>query len=220
MIVRFPRARAWLALFALALPAVASVAPPTAADLAALCRDAEDQAHCGRLVESKQLERLKSIVSREGDELRVALQPTGLAVFRDAVNIVGARTYAVWDYVEDLDTLVLFSTNGDRSEFWLVQRRGGGEFRIPAEPVLAPGHRRFATADFCAQDCDNAIAVWRIDGGGVRKELEWTPRDAWQDAGVRWKDADTIVVEYRAAGAPAAHVVERRLGDAAWSRPR
>ena len=54
--------------------------------------------------------------------------------------------------------------NGWRSHRVLDRaRRGGGEFRVPSEPVLAPGHQRFATADFCADACDNELAVWRID---------------------------------------------------------
>ena len=86
--------------------------------------------------------------------------------------------------MERSNAVVLFATDGDRTEFWLVQRRGGGEFRLPSEPVLAPDRKRFATADFCAQACDNEVAVWRIDADGVRKELAWTPRDAWTDASV------------------------------------
>jgi hypothetical protein len=219
-ILRTMRARAWSALVALPFASVCVATPPTPAELAKLCANAEDQAHCGRLVEARRLAGLKSIVTREGDELRIELLPAGSTVFRDAVNIIGARTYAVWDYLEDLETLVLFSTDGDRTEFWLVQRRSGGEYRVASEPVLAPGHRRFATADFCAQQCDNELAVWRIDAGGVRKELAWRPREAWRDAAVAWKDADTVAVEYTVAGEERTRALERRTSDAAWTRVR
>ena len=213
------RDRAWRVLVALAWPALV-VAAPTPAELAKLCANAEDQAHCARLVEAQQLKRVGRFVERNGDALTIQLVPTGLTVFRDAVNITGARTYAVWDYVEDLDTIVLFATNGDQTEFWLVQRRGGGEFRIPSEPVFAPGRTRFATADFCVQGCDNEVAVWRIDAAGVRKELAWAPRERWTDANVAWKNADTLALEYTPANESTPRTLDRRLGDTTWTRGR
>ena len=214
----FPRALRALAI--LALPAVCGAAPPTAADLTKLCSNAEDQAHCGRLVEARQLPKLKAVATREGDELKIALLPVGLATFRDAVNLIGARTYAVWDYIADLEAVVLFATDGDRIEFWIVARNGGGEFRVPSEPVLAPGHQRFATADFCAEACDNEIAVWRIGGGTVRKELTWRPSETWTDAGVAWKGAETVAVEYTVPNAASPRTLERRINDATWTRVR
>jgi hypothetical protein len=217
---RWLRARAAFVVAAIAVPAFCFGAPPTPAELTKLCTSAEDQAHCGRLVEARRLPALKKVVTREGDELRIALVPVGLTVFRDAVNIVGARTYAVWDYVEDLDAVVLFATDGDRTEFWIVQRRGGGEFRVPSEPVLGPGHKRFATADFCADTCSNELAVWRIDDGGVRKELTWKPAEPWSDAGVAWKGAETLTVEYTSGRDSASRTLERRLNDATWTRVR
>lgn len=205
---------------ALVAPFPTLAAPPTAAELARICAHAEDPAHCGRLVEAPRLPPLKNIVTRDGDLLRIELLPAGSTVFRDAINIIGARSYALWDYVEDLDAIVLFATNGDRTEFWWVQRRGGGEFRLPSEPVLGPGHRLLATADFCAQDCTNEIAIWRVDAGGVRKELAFAPQDAWSDAGVSWKNADTVAIEYTPANATTPRTLERRLTDGAWTRVR
>ena len=216
-IPKFARVALALCVFAFSR---ALAAPPTAAELSKLCGNAEDQAHCGRLVEARQLARLKNVATREGDELRIELLPVGSTTFRDAVNIIGARSYSVWDYVDDLESVVLFATNGDRSEFWWVQRRGGGEVRLPAEPVLAPGHRRFVTADFCAQDCENQIAVWRIDGSGVRKELTFRPSESWQDASVTWKNSNVLAVEYTLANETTTRTIERRLDDPTWSRVR
>jgi len=212
--------RALGALAALALPVLCAAAPPTPAELTKLCSNAEDQAHCGRLVEARQLPKLKAVAVREGDELKIALLPTGMATFRDAVNIIGARTYAVWDYIEDLEAVVLFATDGERTEFWIVARRGGGEFRVPSEPVLAPGHQRFATADFCAAACDNELAAWRTDGLGIRKELTWRPSEAWADAGVTWNGAEALAIEYTVAKASPPRTLERRIDDATWTRVR
>ena len=47
------RAHARWAFAALALPALALAAPIAREELTALCANAEDQAHCGRLVEAR-----------------------------------------------------------------------------------------------------------------------------------------------------------------------
>ena len=200
----------------LALPALALAAPITRDELTALCVNAEDQAQCGRLVEARQLPRLSRIVERAGDELRVSLAPFGLTIFRDTVNVTGATSYAVWDYLENLDTLVLFTTDGDRSGFLLLQRRGGEEYRVPSEPVIAPDERHFATADFCAKECDNRVAVWRIERNGVRKESTWAPPTPWSDVSVTWRNADTIALEYSRPDDAQPRTLLRRLGDPSW----
>lgn len=210
------RAHARWVFAALALPALALAAPIAREELTALCANAEDQAQCGRLVEARQLTRLSRIAERVGDELRVSLSPFGLTIFRDTVNVTGATSYAVWDYLENLDTLVLFTTDGDRSGFLLLQRRGGGEYRVPSEPVMAPDERHFATADFCAKECDNRVTVWRMDRNGVRKLSTWAPAKPWTDVSVTWTDADTIALEYSLADDAQPRTLLRRLGDPSW----
>ena len=217
------RAAAWRTFGALAIASLAwpvAAAPPTVADIARLCANAEDQAHCGRLIEAKQIPRVRSFVRRDGDELRIDLLSAGSTAFRDSIDIAGARSYSLWDYVDDLQSVVLFATKGDHSEFWWVQRQGGGEFRLPSEPVLAPGRRRLATADFCEKGCTNEVAIWRVEPGNVRKELVLTPPVPWREASVTWKSSDIVVVEYVAAEGTPPQMLERRLGDADWTRMR
>ena len=203
---------------ALLLPTLAHAAPIARGDLVALCAEAEDQAQCGRLVEARQLKSLSRIAERNGDELRVSLAPFGLSVFHDTVNIRGARTYAVWDYLENVDTLVLFTTVGERTGFLLVQRRTGDEYRVPSEPVMAPDDGHFVTADVCAQQCDNEVAVWRIAKDGVRKEAAWTPPPTWSDVSVTWRTAGAIVLEYSVAGESRPRSIEYRLDDPSWKK--
>jgi hypothetical protein len=210
--------RAWGALAALALPASTHAAPLAAAEIAALCRNAEDQAHCGRLVEARQLRRWPKLAERDGDELRVPYQPRGLTVFRDRIDIIGAKSYAVWDYLENLDTLVLFTTDGDRTGFLLMQRQGGEEYRLPSEPVLAPDERHFVTADFCDRGCDNEVAVWRIQAKAVQRVSTWAPPAPWTDVSVTWKGADVIRLEYSMPDEPSPRALERRLTDPSWKK--
>lgn len=214
------RRAAWFAFGALVFPALAHAVPIARADLVALCANAEDQAQCGRLVEARQLRALPRIAERNGDELRVSLVPFGLSVFHDTINFRGARTYAVWDYLEHFDTLVLFTTVGERTGFLLVQRRSGEEYRVPSEPVIAPDDRHFATADFCEQECDNEVAIWRIDRQSLRKEATWSPPAAWSNVSVTWRGGNAVVVEYSPRDDPRMQTIERRLDDPSWKKVR
>jgi hypothetical protein len=206
------------AILALLVPALAYAAPPSRAELTSLCKDAEDQAACGRLVEARRLRDLSRILERSGDELRVSLSPTGLTVFRDSIDIWGATSYAVLDYLEPLDTLVLFTTRGERTGFLLVQRQGGEEYPVPSEPVLAPDHRHFVTADVCPRDCVNEIAVWSIVRKGVRKVATWTPPASWSDASATWQGPATIAVEYSLADDARTQTRTLPLSDPSWNR--
>ena len=178
------RARFALALMAFIVPPLCAAAPPTHAELTKLCTNAEDQAHCGRLVEASRLPALKKFVTREGDELRIALVPAGLTVFRDAINIIGARTYAVWDYVEDVDAIVLFATDGDRTEFWLVH-------------ALAkfPGHVKnrdqlMGEAHVVVDDSTITSHIKRIRRKFGAIDAKFDCIDTVYGLGYRWKAAD------------------------------
>jgi len=66
--------------------------------------------------------------------------------------------------------------------------------------------------------CDDD--VWRVDASGVHKELAFSPQEAWQEASVAWKNANTVVIEYMRAREASPQIVERRLDDATWVRVR
>jgi hypothetical protein len=208
--------RAIVALTALALAAPSSGAPLAASQIAALCGNAEDQAHCGRLIEEVQLKRLPGLAERAGDDLKVALFPNGSTTFTDSVAITGAKSFTLWDYLDRINAVVLFTTDGDRTGFLLLQRANGRQIRLPAEPSLSPDRSRLVTADFCATGCDGEVVVWRVDRDGVQKELAWKPKVAWIDATASWKDADTLWFEYTQAGEDKPRTAERGLADAGW----
>ena len=199
-----------------ALPVTAS--PPSPEELAALCANAEDSAHCGRLVEAVQLKRLPNLAVRDGIDLRVSLFPRGTTTFTDDESPTGGRSYSLFDYLSEINAVVLYTTVGDRVSFTLLQRINGQRVDLPAEPKVAPDRTRFATADFCPSRCVNELAVWRVGREGVLREAVWKPAEAWTDAAVSWKDASTLVIEYTVG--EQSKTLERRLDDPAWSRPR
>jgi hypothetical protein len=120
--------------------------------------------------------------------------------------------------MNEINAVVLFANDGANSSFVVLQRINGRRFDLPSEPKVSPDRTRLVTADFCASNCVNELAVWRVTKDGVQKELTWKPVGAWDDAGVSWKNADTLVVEYTPAGAAPAATLERRLTDADWRR--
>jgi hypothetical protein len=205
---------------AMAACAVARAAPLTPGDVAALCANAEDQAHCGRLVEERQIRALPGLAVRDGDDLRVSLYPSGTAVFRDVVRISGAQTYALWDALSPINAVLLFTTDADRTGFLLLTRANGRQYRLPSEPVLSPDRQYLVTADFCADGCDNELALWRIARDDVRKERVLRPDTPWSDVTAEWRTPERLVIEHKRAGDDASVRSELALTDARWRPAR
>jgi hypothetical protein len=203
---------------ALLLAMVAHAVPLTVEELTKLCAGADDAAHCGRLVEGLQLQRLPNLAVREQSALRISLYPSGTATFTDTEAINGGRSYSLWDFMSEINAVVLYVTDGDDAAFTLLQRTTGRKVELPADPKLSPDRARLVTADFCAQRCSNELALWRVTRDGVRKESTWRPRESWSDAVATWRDADTVTIEYTVAGAQARARLSRRLADADWVR--
>jgi hypothetical protein len=198
--------------------APAAAAPVSRDEVATLCAQADGANHCGRLVEEAQLKRLPSLAVRDGATLKVSLYPAGVATFADTDALNGGRSYSLWDYLDGINAVLLYTTDGDTVTFTLLQRINGRRVELPTEPKVAPDRQRLVTADFCATRCVNELAVWRVTRDGVRKELSWKPAQAWTDAAATWKDAETLAVEFTPAGATGPSTLERRLGDSGWTR--
>lgn len=203
-----------LAAVAWCASALAGAAPVSNTELAEVCAQADDSAHCGRLVEAVQLKRLPNLARREGNVLSVSLYPSGSARFTDSDDTVAGRSYSLWDYLDAINAVVLYTTAGDTTTFTLVQRATNVRTELPTEPQLAPDRVHLVTADVCEGKCSNEIVVWRVTREAIRKELSWSPGPAWTDAVAKWKDATTLSFEY--AGPDGTGTAERRLDDPGW----
>ncbi|MBK6600226.1 MAG: hypothetical protein IPG28_01360 [Betaproteobacteria bacterium] len=214
----FRSLRAGATLAAGLFAAAAVAAPVSTEELATLCANAEDSAHCGRLVETEQMKRLPHLATRDGLDLKVSLYPSGAVTFTDVEAPVGGRSHSLWDYIGAINAVLLYTTVGDDVTFTLLQRANGRKVELPAEPKVAPDRQHLVTADFCATRCVNELAVWRISSDGVARILFWKPAEAWTDAVATWKSADTIRVDYTPVGAAAPKSLDRRLAAPDWSR--
>jgi len=206
------------ALVAATLLTPAAAAPVSRDEVAALCVEADGANHCGRLIEEVQLKRLPSLAVRDGATLKVSLYPAGIATFADTEALHGGRSYSLWDYLDGINAVLLYTTDGDTVTFTLLQRANGRKVELPTEPKLSPDRQRLVTADFCESRCVNELAVWRVARDGVRKEYAWKPAQAWADAVATWKGPETLVIEYTPAGMSKTEVLERRLSDPSWIR--
>ena len=193
-------------------------APLTTSEIATLCAQAEGAAHCGQLIEEVQLKRLPNLATREGAVLKVTLFPSGMAFFTDTEALNGGRSYSLWDYIDQINAVLIYTSEGDAVTFTLLQRASGRKIELPAEPKLSPDRQRLVTADFCPTRCVNELAVWRVVRDGVRKESAWKPAESWVDAAATWTDAETLGIEYTSAGASKSALMTRRLADPGWLR--
>src|SRR5438477_1350280 len=155
--------------------------PLTQQEIVSLCGNAEDAAHCGRLIEEVQLKRLPNLARRDGAQLLVSLYPSGSATFKDSDDPVNGRSYSLWDFLDPINAVVLYSTAGDSISFVVLRRTTNRRFELPAEPRLSPDRLHIVTADICPDHCVNEIAVWTVLPEALRKDLVWTPREAWSD---------------------------------------
>lgn len=207
---------ATLALAALALPSLAGAVPPTRDEIAKWCAEAEDTAHCGRLIEAQQMQRLPGLATRDGGTLKVSLYPSGSTSFTDVEDIRGGTVYNLWDNWSEINAVVVSVTREDRTTYVVLLRAGGRTFALPAEPVLAPDRHHIVTADFCAKDCANELAVWRVSRDGIARDSTWKPVPTWSDAAVAWKDAETLAIDYTPMGSADSRTLARKLGDPGW----
>lgn len=199
-------------------PLLAIGARLTPAEIVAVCANADGVAHCGRLIEEMQLKRLPDLARRQGSTLLVSLYPSGTASFTDIDDPANGRSYSLWDSLDPINAVLLYTTTNDATSFTLLQRTTNRRFDFPAEPQLSPDRQHLVTADVCPKGCGNEIAVWRVSRDGVQKELAWSPGAAWSDAAATWKDAGTLTIEYTPAGQQGDVSFERKLTDPTWTR--
>lgn len=200
------------------LPLAATAVPLAPDEVAKTCAQADGPAHCGRLIEEIQLKRLPNLAVRNGAELRVSLYPSGAVTYADTDAPNGGRSYHLWDFISEINAVVLYTTDGDDAGFALLLRASGAKAELPGEPRVSPDRAWLVTADFCDKRCVNELAVWRVARDGVRKAYSWAPKERWVDAAATWNEAGAVVVQYTPAGAAAPSKLERRLNDPTWLR--
>ena len=164
------------------------------------------------------MQRLPGLARREGNVLTVALYPTGSTTFTDVDDPINGRSYSLWDSLDPINAVVLYTTTNDATSFTLLQRRTNRRFTLPAEPVLSPDRQRLVTADICPKHCSNEIAVWRISDDGLRKELAWSPAAAGSTPRRMERRRHTEHRLLRRPDKQSDAKLDRKLTDPTWTR--
>ena len=115
------------------------------------------------MVEEVQLPRLpESRRARQARTSRCRSIRRAAVTFTDIEAINGGRSYSLWDFISEINAVVLYVTDGDDASFTLLQRTTGRKIELPADPKLSPDRPRLVTADFCDARCTNEVALWRV----------------------------------------------------------
>jgi hypothetical protein len=93
---------------------------------------------------------LPNLAVRDRLDLTVSLYPSGTATFTDVETLHGGRSYSLWDFMSEINTVVLYVTDGDDASFTLLQRTTGRKTDCPptpsSRPTLARPDRRLLRA--------------------------------------------------------------------------
>jgi hypothetical protein len=195
----------------------------SSADIEKLCINADSSQECGRRIEAAVTTKLTgAFIKRNGDTLTVTLLPesddadTRTRTFTDKDDPVRGIAYAVWDYLATCDAVVLYVSEDANPHFLWIGRKSGKSVVLPADPVIAPDNKKIVTADFCANNCTNEIALWQINGDLPTKNQTWAPKEPWVDAEATWSSAVALNISYQKKGASGFSHLFLRLSDRDW----
>jgi hypothetical protein len=177
----------------------ASIAAPTQSQFAKLCTNTADPADCGKKVEAEQIRRAGAVVKRDGNLLAVTVPGEPPYLFEDVPGEAGPN-FSFFSYHAPSDSVVLYRARADKIDFVLVNRATTSTTDLPNEPFFNSDGRFFVTADFCKDECENRLSVWRFERRGPARERVFTPRSTWTDAGVSWGSPRRLVVDYTEDG--------------------
>ena len=193
---------------------IATIAAPTAAQFAKLCANTVDPADCGKKIEAEQIKRAGAVVKRAGNLLAVTVPGEPPFLFEDKPGEAGPNV-SFFAYYALADAVVLYRARADKLDFVLVHRATTSTTELPNEPFFNSDGRFFATVDFCKEECENRLTVWRFERRGPARERVFVPRVPWTDAGVSWGSPRRLVIDYTEDGKSASMNLE--MNDPRWT---
>jgi hypothetical protein len=194
---------------------IASIDAPTTAQFTRLCTNTADPADCGKKIESAQLKPASAtqLVKRDGKLLAVTVPGEPPYIFEDVESEAGPNV-SFYAYSSGADAVVLYRARADKVDFLLLHRGTGNVTELPNEPKFNRDGRYFVTADFCKDECENRVTVWRIERRGALRERVFAPRTAWSDADVSWGSNLRLVVDATENGKSVA--INLDINDPRW----
>ena len=193
---------------------ISTIPAPTTAQFAKLCANTADPGECGKKIETEQIKRAGAVVKREGNLLAVTVPGEPPFLFEDKPGEAGPSV-SFFAYYALADAVVLYRAQADKLDFVLVHRATTSTTELPNEPFFNSDGRYFVTVDFCKDDCENRLSVWRFERRGPARERVFTPRAPWTDAGVNWGSPRRLVIDYTEDGKSASMNLD--MNDPRWT---
>jgi hypothetical protein len=179
-----------------ARPLFETIAPPTPAQMSAICKGTDDLRECGKRVEADQIAKAKDIVVRRGKVLTISQNPSGALHFLDEGGAEAGESFSFFSYHAIADAVTLYHTKSDKLGFMVVLRKSGEGSAIPNEPIFHSSGEEFVTVDVCDNDCERRITRWKTTGQVVRRVAEFVVPSDWKDATAAWTPTRGLWVEY------------------------
>ena len=145
---------------------------------------------------------ISNIVTRKGDKLFVKLK-NGKTIARadvpckesDETSCMSPRfwNYSVYDYLKDVQYLLLEKHSYENSEYELISIADGRSLLIDGLPTFSHDGRRFiVNVNPVYDNFVSRLDVWRIEGGKFISELSYEPKD-WPSVDTKWSSDDNEI---------------------------
>jgi hypothetical protein len=195
---------------------IASVDAPTTAQFVKLCTNTADPADCGKKIEAVQIKHASAsfVAKRDGKLLAITIPGEPPYIFEDVESEAGPNV-SFYAYSSGADSVVLYRARADKLDFLLLHRPTGNVTELPNEPKFNRDGRYFVTADFCKEECENRVTVWRIERRGALRERVFAPRNPWSDADASWGSNTRLVIDATENGRSVA--INLDMNDLRWT---
>lgn len=150
--------------------------------------------------ETKQIEKFKENVKREGDTLFLKLSSGSYITMKDNLGCESPNSCAFSkfsDHFKDIGFYFVHSVYWEGTGNIMISESDGRKYYIFDLPRFSSDKRRFVTIpnDTDAGYDRNGVFVWRIEGNEIIPEFSYEPREYVQYRFVRWKDNEYIELE-------------------------
>lgn len=153
-----------------------------------------------RAQESKQLEKFKDRVRRDGNLLLLKTVSGSYISFWDTLGCdpMSWCRYIFIDYYKDSGFYVVFLRAHEGDTHKMISEKDGKEYFVMEPPAVSPDRTRVVTASASDYEDENGVFIWRMEDGLLISELSYKPSSKGPYAKYyyfkRWKDNKTIEI--------------------------
>jgi hypothetical protein len=163
---------------------------------AAICDSVTNSLDCAAKIEKWQMALFAPSVKREGASLIFKLKNGGACELKDDdIAKSDAVRYHFRNYYPDLGYFEVHAQYAEGNDYLLIDHMTGRSKHIIGPPVISPDRARFiaVSEDLESGYNPNQIQVFKMAGGKLAKEMEFTPHN-WGPRNPKWLGNDKITI--------------------------